>query len=93
MATKLADLDGLVKDAIERKQATSERPVSNMTPDAINRSRSVAIKRVELARLKEKLAQVQGENSKSIKELGSKQAMLAIEHRAIKETMELVSQI
>ncbi|KAJ2372422.1 hypothetical protein H4S02_009214 [Coemansia sp. RSA 2611] len=93
MATKLADLDGLVKDAIERKQASSERPVSSMTPDAINRSRSVAIKRVELARLKEKLAQVQGENSKSIKELGSKQAMLAIEHRAIKETMELVSQI
>ncbi|KAJ2485291.1 hypothetical protein IWW37_005983 [Coemansia sp. RSA 2050] len=93
MATKLADLDGLVKGAIERRQMGTGRPVSSMTPDAINRGRSVAIKRVELARLKDKLVQVQGENSKSIVELGNQQAMLDIEHRAIKETMELVSQI
>ncbi|KAJ2028420.1 hypothetical protein GGI03_005629 [Coemansia sp. RSA 2337] len=93
MANKLADLDGLVRDAVERKQMSSERPVSSMTPDAINRSRSVAIKRAELARLKDKLAQVQDENAKSIVELSNQRAALAIEHSTIERTMELVSQI
>ncbi|KAJ2891274.1 hypothetical protein IWW38_003695, partial [Coemansia aciculifera] len=45
MANKLASLDGLVKDAVERKQMSGEWPIPSMTPDAINRSRSVAIKR------------------------------------------------
>ncbi|KAJ2070437.1 hypothetical protein GGI16_009325 [Coemansia sp. S142-1] len=93
MANKLADLDGLVRDAVERKQMSSERPVSSMTPDAINRSRSVAIKRAELARLKDKLTQVQDENAKSIVELSNQRAALAIEHSTIERTMELVSQI
>ncbi|KAJ2817718.1 hypothetical protein FBU31_006128, partial [Coemansia sp. 'formosensis'] len=93
MANKLADLDGLVKDAVERKQTSSELPASSMTPDAINRSRSVNIKRAELARLKSKLAQVQDENAKSIEELSNRRAILATEHNAIKRTMELISHV
>ncbi|KAJ1660673.1 hypothetical protein GGF44_006138 [Coemansia sp. RSA 1694] len=93
MANKLADLDRLVKDAAERKQMSGERPVPSMTPDAINRSRSVAIKRAELVLLKEKLALVKDENAQSIAELNSLRAALTAEHKTIEETIELVDQI
>ncbi|KAJ2741077.1 hypothetical protein GGI20_005437 [Coemansia sp. BCRC 34301] len=93
MANKLADLNRLVKDALERKQVSDERPIPCMTPDAINRSRSVAIKRAELVRLKDKLALVKDENAQSIAKLSSQRAALATEYKTIEETIELVNQI
>ncbi|KAJ2001400.1 hypothetical protein GGI04_003264 [Coemansia thaxteri] len=93
MANKLSELDGLVKDAMERKQLASEQPSPHITPEAINRSRSVAIKRAELARLKDKLSQLKDENARYLVELDARRSELAAEHRILEETMELVNQV
>ncbi|KAJ1723032.1 hypothetical protein LPJ53_002604 [Coemansia erecta] len=54
MAIKLAGLDKLVGEAIERKAAASndgKQPITSMSPETINRGRSAAIKQVELERV------------------------------------------
>ncbi|KAJ2841150.1 hypothetical protein J3B02_006026, partial [Coemansia erecta] len=95
MANKLAALDKLVSEAAERKTAsTSEHGlVSIMSPDAINRGRSAAIKRVELERLEAKLAQLQQENAVSLSALAQKRDVLADERRKLEATVGLVNKI
>ncbi|KAJ2319054.1 hypothetical protein IWW52_002192 [Coemansia sp. RSA 2704] len=93
MAEKLASLDGLVKEAAERKLASEERPIPSLSPESINRNRSVAIKRAELARLKARLEQVKEENSQQLAKLSDQRAALATEHEHLQNTISLVDSL
>ncbi|KAJ2781868.1 hypothetical protein GGI15_003087 [Coemansia interrupta] len=96
MANKLADLDRLVSEAIERKAAASsedKQPVSSMSPETINRGRSVAIKQAELKRLEAKLDQMKQENAEAFSSLSKQRAVLAEERKRLATTMDMVTKI
>ncbi|KAJ1730537.1 hypothetical protein LPJ61_002962 [Coemansia biformis] len=93
MEAKLTGLDGLVKDAAERKQTLQEKPIPSLSPESINRNRSVAIKRAELSRLRERLAVVGAENARQLTELDQQRAALAAGHEGLERTGALASSI
>ncbi|KAI9506717.1 hypothetical protein GGI25_005043 [Coemansia spiralis] len=93
MAGKLSNLDSLIKDAIERKQTYDGKPIPSMTPESVNRSRSAAIKRAELARLKTKLSALQKENGEYIVRLNENRSLLAAEHKNLEGTILFVKQV
>ncbi|KAJ2760250.1 hypothetical protein IWQ56_003977 [Coemansia nantahalensis] len=93
MEAKLTGLDGLVKDAATRKQTLSDKPIPSLSPESINRNRSAAIKRAELARLRARLAQVKEENARLLAEVGEQRAALAAEHERLDKTMALARSI
>ncbi|KAJ2159784.1 hypothetical protein GGF46_002780 [Coemansia sp. RSA 552] len=93
MDAKLTGLDRLVKDAAQRKLTSAQKPIPSLSPESINRSRSAAIKRAELARLKAKLARLQDENAQQVAELDQQRTTLAAEHESLKKTLSLVHSI
>ncbi|KAJ2722247.1 hypothetical protein GGI07_003454 [Coemansia sp. Benny D115] len=98
MAKKLASLDRLVGEAVERRAASSNPDhehvsPNTMTPESINRSRSAAIKRAELARLESKLAQIKEENSETMAALQTQREAMLAEQRKLEATMELVNKV
>lgn len=104
MATKLTALDTLVREAAERKQNkqsnrnTNENSSDNssllaISPESINRGRSVAIKRAELTRLKGKLATLKSENAQYMAEFENQRVTLATEQKRMEATQTLVNQV
>ncbi|PIA18197.1 hypothetical protein COEREDRAFT_80101 [Coemansia reversa NRRL 1564] len=93
MSEKLSALDKLVKEAAERKLNSDEKPIPSLTPESINRSRSTAIKRAELARLQAKLALVKNENMKRLGELREQRSILSVEHETLEKSVSLVSSL
>ncbi|KAJ1953254.1 hypothetical protein GGI12_006051 [Dipsacomyces acuminosporus] len=93
MANKLSELDTLVSEATERKLAPDARPASDTSPEATNRSRSVAIKRAELERLTTRLSQLKEENTSTIDHLNNERVALSNEQKQLEEAMALVSKV
>ncbi|KAJ2078576.1 hypothetical protein H4R24_004381 [Coemansia sp. RSA 988] len=93
MGEKLSALDKLVKEAAERKMHSEEKPIPSFTPESINRSRSTAIKRAELARLQEKLALVKKENMQQLVELREQRSILSAEHEGLERSISLVNSL
>ncbi|KAJ2850093.1 hypothetical protein IWW36_002148 [Coemansia brasiliensis] len=93
MSEKLASLDKLVKEAAQRKLAGEDRPIPSLSPESINRNRSVAIKRAELARLKERLEQVRQENTQSLTELRQQRSALTAEHTRLQNSIAFVDSV
>ncbi|KAI9474633.1 hypothetical protein LPJ78_004160 [Coemansia sp. RSA 989] len=93
MSEKLASLDKLVKEAAQRKLAGEDRPIPSLSPESINRSRSAAIKRAELARLKQQLAQIKQENAQKLHDLSQQRSALAAENSRLQQSTALVDSI
>ncbi|KAJ2610644.1 hypothetical protein EV177_003874 [Coemansia sp. RSA 1804] len=87
MACRLSALDALIREAIERKQGSDGQSVSSLSPESINRGRAAAIKRAEIARLKEKLAGLEKENAESIVRLNEYRATMSAEQASLEATI------
>ncbi|KAJ1893741.1 hypothetical protein LPJ66_005580 [Kickxella alabastrina] len=93
MPTKLASLDKLIVDADEREATPGYQAVPSLSPELINRSRAVAIKRKELERLEAKLALLREENSRGISLVNEQETAIIAEKNRLAETVDLVNKV